>query len=102
MSETDQHDRWRCLVTGCNPVLLDEAVARQHQADNGHRVAKWPIRSAEGKKKARKRNRSGYYGKYNVGSKDRTARAKAGHLPYHDPDRHYDTDDEEGWDAHKN
>lgn len=61
--------RMRCLTVGCNPVL-DEKTAAEHGQATGHRTAKWPVRSAEGEKKARKRNRSGYYAKYNVGNKN--------------------------------
>lgn len=73
MSERDQRNRWRCTVVGCNPVLIGQAAADTHAA-TGHRVAKWPIRSAAGKAKARKRNRTGYYDKYNVGEKSAEAR----------------------------
>ncbi len=74
MSERDQTNRWRCCVTGCNPKLIGEPAAERHRTDTGHRIAKWPIRSAEGKRRARARNRSGYYDKYNVGEKSRAAR----------------------------
>jgi len=68
MTERAQPNRWRCLATGCNPKL-NEATAAEHKDATGHRVAKWPVRSAAGKAKARQRNRSGYYDKYNVGDK---------------------------------
>lgn len=74
MSERDQKSRWRCTVVGCNPVMLSLEEMEMHQAETGHRTAKWPIRSAEGKRRARARNRSGYYDKYNVGEKSRAAR----------------------------
>lgn len=74
MSERDQHDRWRCMVVGCNPVMLSLIEMESHQAETGHRTAKWPIRSAAGKAKARRRNRTGYYDKYNVGAKSPEAR----------------------------
>lgn len=61
--------RMRCLTVGCNPVL-DETTAAEHGQATGHRTAKWPVRSAAGEKKARKRNRSGYYAKYNTGYKN--------------------------------
>lgn len=77
MSERDQTDRWRCCVAGCNPKMIGEAAAERHRADTGHRIAKWPIRSAEGKRRARARNRSGYYDKYNVGAKSAAARGLA-------------------------
>lgn len=59
---------------GCNPVMLSIESMESHQAETGHRTAKWPIRSAEGKRRAHVRNRSGYYDKYNVGEKSRSAR----------------------------
>lgn len=68
-----QPKRWRCLATGCNPVL-DEDTATAHKAGTGHRVAKWPVRSAEGKRRSRERNTSGYYDRYNVGEKSAEAR----------------------------
>jgi hypothetical protein len=61
-------ERWRCTVTGCNPVI-DEAGATKHRDTTGHRVAKWPKRSAEGERKAQLRNQTGYYDKYNRGEK---------------------------------
>lgn len=91
-------ERWRCLVKGCNPAL-DTSTAQHHKSATGHRVAKWPVRSKEGERRARERNRNGYYDKYNVGPKDRLARAQAGHLPlYEGP---YDPDPDRSWDAHK-
>lgn len=74
MGERTQPNRWRCLTVGCNPVLQGESAAAAHKSDTGHRVAKWAVRSAEGKRRARQRNRSGYYDQYNVGFK---ARARA-------------------------
>lgn len=62
-----QPKRWRCLVTGCNPTL-NESTAQAHKDETGHRVAKWPVRSKEGKRRARERNRNGYYDQYNVGA----------------------------------
>lgn len=73
MGERRQPNRWRCLQTGCNPVL-DEESAKAHKEETQHRVAKWPVRSREGQKKARQRNRNGYYDKYNVGPKSYQAR----------------------------
>lgn len=64
-----QPDRWRCTTTGCNPVLFGEDAATAHREESGHRTAKWPVRSAEGKRRARARNRTGYYDRYNVGAK---------------------------------
>lgn len=69
MAEKIQSNRWRCLTTGCNPVMYGNEVAELHKDDSGHRVAKWPVRSAKGRKLARERNKSGYYNKYNVGAK---------------------------------
>ena len=73
MSERNQRKRWRCLTVGCNPVL-NETTAAAHAQETGHRVAKWPVRSRAGKAKAKQRNRSGYYDKYNVGEKSYEAR----------------------------
>lgn len=67
-------DRWRCLQTGCNPLLKNEKQGATHKEKTGHRVAKWPVRSAKGISKADKRNKSGYYDKYNVGEKSAAAR----------------------------
>lgn len=75
MSERDQHNRWRCTVVGCNPVMKSLEATEKHRAETGHRTAKWPIRSAAGKAKARQRNKTGYYDKYNVGAKSAEARA---------------------------
>jgi hypothetical protein len=52
----DSSERWRCLEVGCNPKLKKHN-AQQHKGDTGHRVAKWPVRSAAGKAKQRERNR---------------------------------------------
>jgi len=62
-------ERWRCLTAGCNPRLIGENAASTHRSEEGHRVAKWPVRSAEGKRRAKVRNKTGYYDKYNVGAK---------------------------------
>lgn len=89
MGERLQPKRWRCLSTGCNPVL-DEESAKVHQFDTGHRVAKWPVRSAAGRRAAEKRNRTGYYDRYNVGAKSAEARGlTSGH----------GFDVERGWDG---
>ena len=80
MAEKAQPKRWRCLQVGCNPVLI-EATAESHKANTGHRVAKWPVRSKEGKRRAKVRNQTGYYDQYNVGAKSREARGLSGHLP---------------------
>lgn len=47
---TLRDERWRCLVSGCNPVLNVD-TAQAHKASTGHRVAKWPVRSAEGERR---------------------------------------------------
>lgn len=78
MSEREQPNRWRCLVTGCNPKLYGEGAAEVHREAEGHRVAKWPVRSAEGQRRARARNRGGYYDKYNVGAKSAYVRLGRG------------------------
>lgn len=52
--------RWRCLEVGCNPKLKGH-TAQQHKEQTGHRVAKWPIRSAAGEAKQRERNRLSPY-----------------------------------------
>lgn len=70
---TSNAGRWRCLTTGCNP-RLDEASAVVHREAEGHRVATWPVRSKEGRRRARARNKSGYYDRYNVGAKSAEAR----------------------------
>lgn len=67
--ERAQTNRWRCLVVGCNPKLIGESAAAEHKSQTGHRVAKYPVRSEEGRKKAAARSASGYYDKYNVGYK---------------------------------
>lgn len=74
MSERDQFNRWRCCITGCNPKLFSKETADSHKSQTGHRVARWPIRSKEGKRRAHIRNRTGYYDKYNVGAKSAVAR----------------------------
>lgn len=53
-------DRHRCLMVGCNPKLKSRAVAEQHREQTGHRIARWPKRSAEGERKQRERNRQQY------------------------------------------
>ena len=67
-------DRYRCLATGCNPVLRGEEQAAAHRDSTGHRTAKWPVRSADGRRKERERQKNGYYDKYNVGAKSYGAR----------------------------
>ena len=68
------YSRQRSLTVGCNPRLWNEAEAADHREETGHRTAAWPVRSAEGKRRARLRNRTGYYDKYNVGAKSYEAR----------------------------
>lgn len=65
--------RWRCLHAGCNPRLT-ESSAVAHRGTTGHRVAAWPVRSVEGTRKQTERGRSGYYDKYNVGTKSARSR----------------------------
>lgn len=67
-------NRFRCTVVGCNPKLYGQESADGHNKETGHRTAKWPVRSAEGERKARIRNKTGYYDKYNVGAKSAVAR----------------------------
>lgn len=67
-------NRFRCTVVGCNPKLYGENAAEAHKKATGHRTAKWPVRSAEGERRARQRNKNGYYDKYNVGDKSAVAR----------------------------
>jgi len=66
-------ERWRCLKVGCNPVL-NETTAAEHSTASGHRVARWPVRSAEGQRRAQERNQSGYYDKYNRGYRGASGR----------------------------
>ena len=70
--------RRRCLTTGCNPALKNEAEATVHREQAGHRTSAWPVRGAEGKRRAKARNRNGYYDKYNVGEKSYAARGLGG------------------------
>lgn len=79
MTEKKQTMRWRCTTVGCNPTL-DEITAEDHKDATLHNVAKWPVRSNSGKKKAAARNKGGYYDKYNVGAKSYEARVESGHI----------------------
>lgn len=88
MAEKDQTNRWRCCITGCNPKLIGQAAADDHVTKTGHRVAKWPIRSAEGKRRANIRNKTGYYRKYNVGEKSPAARGIPGYSDSFDYNPH--------------
>lgn len=101
MPDRAQPNRWRCLATGCNPIL-DVSTAHTHNQETGHRVAKWPVRSQDGKRRAHIRNRSGYYDKYNVASKDVLARGfyNTGDGRMAEAVESYD-DDDQSWDAHK-
>lgn len=74
MKFVDNTDRYRCLTTGCNPVMYGEEQANEHKELTGHRTAKWPVRSAAGRRKERDRQKNGYYDKYNVGAKSYGAR----------------------------
>lgn len=66
-------ERWRCLKVGCNPIL-NELTAAEHKLSTSHRIARWPVRSAEGERRAQERNQTGYYDKYNRGRKSRSTR----------------------------
>lgn len=68
MAETT---RQRCTVTGCNPLLADLDEAAAHRDQTGHRTAAWPVRSAEGKRRERRRNRTGYHRKYQLAREER-------------------------------
>ena len=70
----DNTNRYCCLTAGCNPVMYGEEQANEHKESTGHRTAKWPVRSAAGRAKERRRQTSGYYDKYNVGAKSYGAR----------------------------
>lgn len=70
--------RMRCLTAGCNPVL-DETSGPTHREVTGHRVAAWPVRSAEGMRRAKLRNKTGYYRKYNTGDKSPAERGIPGY-----------------------
>jgi len=102
MAERNQHNRWRCTVVGCNPKLLGQTRADRHVSETGHRIAKWPIRSPEGKAKARERNRTGYYDKYNVGEKSAEARGLTSGYSGGGYGRDFEEDDDDqSWDAHE-
>jgi hypothetical protein len=101
MAERKQPNRRRCLTAGCNPVLHGQDQADDHTTATGHRTAKWPVRSPEGRRRANVRNQTGYYDRYNTGTKSAEARwltpgVRGGYpsgagLPAMD----------EGWDDHK-
>jgi hypothetical protein len=74
MVKAHNSNRWRCLTVGCNPVLFGAEAADAHSVATKHRTAKWPTRSEVGELRAKARNRSGYYDKYNVGAKSAAAR----------------------------
>lgn len=71
--------RHRCTITGCNPILPSLIDAEHHRAVTGHRIAKWPVRTAEGQRRAKVRNKTGYYRKYNTGAKSPAARGIPGY-----------------------
>lgn len=97
MAERKQPNRRRCLEAGCNPVMFGQDAADEHQAATGHRTAKWPVRSPEGRRKANERNRTGYYDKYNVGAKSPEARGISnGRI-----DWRYEQPADGSWDDHK-
>lgn len=62
--KVDNSKRYRCLTVGCNPQLFSEKTAQDHALAKGHKIAKWPVRSAAAQAKAKERNRNGYYDKY--------------------------------------
>lgn len=74
MTKNTQQDRWRCCITRCNPKLIGYPAALEHKQETGHRIARWPVRSAYGKAQAHLRGVTGYYDKYNVGAKSAFAR----------------------------
>ena len=78
-AEKANANRWRCMVTGCNPIL-EQDTAEEHNSTTGHKVAKWPVRSKAGHEAAKVRNQSGYYIKYNNGDKTLQARVNGGHM----------------------
>lgn len=59
MTDPIQANRWRCLATGCNPVMFGETSADRHRQETGHAVAKWPVRSTAGQEVPRFRNETG-------------------------------------------
>lgn len=74
MAEKKQHNRWRCMMKGCNPYLIGEDQAQEHRDEHSedetpHNVYKYPIRSEHGEKLAQERNKSGYYDQWNHGEK---------------------------------
>lgn len=83
MKRTSQ--RQRCTVVGCNPYLKNEAAGINHREQTGHRIARWPVRSVEGQRKQRERNRAQALELLRLGVGD---------------DEFYEAHDP-GWDAHK-
>lgn len=63
-SKEKNKTRHRCLVAGCNPYLENAEKATEHKNKTGHRTAKWPVRSEEGKRLAKERINGNYYKKY--------------------------------------
>ena len=63
-SKEKNKTRHRCLVAGCNPYLENAEKAAEHKNKTGHRTAKWPVRSEEGKRLAKERINGNYYKKY--------------------------------------
>lgn len=63
-SKEKNKTRHRCLVAGCNPYLENAEKATEHKNKTGHRTAKWPVRSKEGKRLAKERINGNYYKKY--------------------------------------
>jgi hypothetical protein len=101
MAERKQPNRRRCLVAGCNPVLHGQDQADAHTTATGHRTSKWPIRSAEGRRRANVRNQTGYYDRYNVGPKSAAARGIASGIRGGWPAGTGGPAADEGWDDHK-
>lgn len=87
-------DRWRCLTVGCNPTLKSQRIAEQHRDQTGHRIARWPVRSAEGQQKQRERNQRVW----------EERQEDLGHGPELGPglyDGLGDDAEDPGWDGHK-
>lgn len=83
--------RQRCLTVGCNPQLMSLDAAAAHRTETGHRTAKWPMRSPEGQRRARQRNKSGYYDKYNAGKK--SGHTRGGYQgAYHEDDHPFSSE----------
>lgn len=64
LTTADDLRRFRCCNVGCNPELYGNLAAQEHKQATGHRIALWPVRSPEGKKREQERNETGYHKKY--------------------------------------